>query len=540
MFHTRHSRNAMITAPHHLAAEAGADILRAGGNAVEAMVAAAATIAVVYPHMNSLGGDGFWIISEPGKAPFGIDASGPAAALATLETYRESGFSAIPPRGPKAALSVAGALDGWACALTAARHWGKQLPLRDLLANAISQARDGIHLSASQADLTREKLAELKAVSGFAETYLDPAGHVIPAGGILKQGALASTLEHLATAGLDDFYRGDVARTLAKGFADNDGVLRLEDFESYHALRVKPLSLRLRCARLYNMPAPSQGVTSLMILGLFERLRVEHGDTFAHIHALVEATKRAFTLRDAYLTDPAFMDRDPSAWLKADVLETEARKIDMEHAAPWPHIANPGDTVWMGAADREGRVVSFIQSLYWEYGSAFVPPATGVVWQNRGVSFSLDPDHPNALAPRKRPLHTLNPALAHLDDGRTLAYGTMGGDGQPQTQAAIFTRHVLFDHPLQQAITAPRWLLGRTWGDDATNLKRAVLKLENRFDTTIVKQLIAAGHDVEVVAPFSPLMGHAGMLSVGTNRQGSPMHFKGASDPRSDGAAVGL
>jgi len=530
MIYTKHGQNGMISAPHHLAAEAGANVLRAGGNAVEAMVAAAAAIAVVYPHMNSIGGDGFWIISEPGKEPIGIDACGPAAKLASRDAYKKFGCDAIPARGPLAALTVAGTVSGWSAALEAASGWGKAMPLSDILADAIAHARGGVSVTRGQEELTRDKFDELKAVAGFAETYCTANGEVLVEGAALKQSALAATLERLGEVGLDDFYRGDIARSLADGLERAGSFVRLDDIEAYRARRTAPLSVGLKSGRIYNMPPPTQGVSSLMILALFERLGVEVGEGFEHIHGLVEATKQAFLLRNAHVTDPVHMNIDAASWLKSDFLDACAKDIEMSHAMPWPHVPKPGDTIWMGAADQSGRVVSFIQSTYWEYGSGVVVPGTGVVWQNRGMSFSLDPAHPNTLEPGKRPFHTLNPALARLQDGRTLAYGNMGGEGQPQTQAAVFSRHVMYGVPLQEAITAPRWLLGRTWGDDTTSLK-----LESRFDDALIKRLIAAGHDVELLEPFTSTMGHAGAVSV------SPYGaFEGASDPRSDGAAVAL
>lgn len=530
MIYTKHGRNGMVSAPHHLAAEAGANILRAGGNAVEAMVAAAAAIAVVYPHMNSMGGDGFWLISEPGKAPVAIDACGPAAALATRDAYQEAGCASIPARGPLAALTVGGTVSGWAAALEAASGWGKPMALGDLLADATTHARQGVSVTLGQQQLTQEKLPELSPVPGFTQTYCAPNGDPLPEGALLKQAALAGTLERLSSAGLDDFYRGDVARSLAAGLEGAGSFLRLNDLESYRAARTVPLSVGLKSGTIYNMPPPTQGVSSLMILALFERLGVTAGESFAHIHGLVEATKQAFMLRNAHVTDPAHMKVDAASWLEKEFLDARAKDIDMTHAMAWPHVPKPGDTIWMGAADQQGRVVSFIQSTYWEYGSGVVVPDTGIVWQNRGMSFSLDPSHPNTLAPGKRPFHTLNPALAHLADGRTLAYGNMGGEGQPQTQAAVFTRHVTYGTPLQEAITAPRWLLGRTWGDDTTSLK-----LESRFDPALIEQLSAAGHDVEIVEPFTSIMGHAGAVCVSPTGA-----FEGASDPRSDGAAVAV
>lgn len=515
----------MVTAPHHLAAQAGASVLRDGGNAVEAMVAAASTIAVVYPHMNGIGGDGFWLISEPGKEPIAIQACGPAARLATQDFYREHGDSAIPSRGPRAALTVAGTVAGWASALEATRSWGKALPLSRLLADAIHHATAGVPIARSQAELTASKWEELSPQPGFTSTY---ASNGMPKqGDILRQPALAAVLKRLTEAGLDDFYRGDLARTLTSALENLGSPLRLSDLEAYRAPVVKPLSVQLQTGRVYNLPPPTQGVSALMILGLFERLGVAQAEGFDYIHGLVEATKRAFILRNAHVTDPAYMTVDPGTWLSDIVLRDEAARIDASRAAPWPHAAKPGDTIWMGAADKDGRVVSFIQSVFWEFGSGVVVPDTGVIWQNRGASFTLD-DSINGLQPGKLPFHTLNPSLARLKDGRTLAYGTMGGEGQPQTQAAVYTRHVMFGQDLQAAVTAPRWLLGRTWGAVSTNLK-----LEGRFPQRVLDKLAQAGHDIEVVPDFTDMMGHAGAVC---HHPGGMI--EGASDPRSDGACA--
>ena len=200
---------------------------------------------------------------------------------------------------------------------------------------------------------------------------------------------------------------------------------------------------------------------------------------------MVEATKRAFRVRDRVVTDPDKITADLGRYLSPAFLDAEAAKIDRRKAARWPAPYGEGDTIWMGAADSSGLVVSYIQSLYWEFGSGCVLPATGILMQNRGASFSLDPKALNALAPGRRPFHTLNPALAVLKDGRVIAYGTMGGDGQPQSQAAVFTRHVTFGQPLDKALDAPRWLLGRTWGSTHTNLR-----MESRFDGNLVDRLL--------------------------------------------------
>ena len=519
----------MVSAPHHLAAQAGAAILREGGNAVEAMVAAAAAIAAVYPHMNSIGGDGFWLIAEPGREPVAVRACGGAAALATRAFYAEHGEGAIPTRGGRAAITVAGAIGGWAEALAVAAPWGRALPLDALLTAGIRHARDGVPVTRSQAALTAVKWPELKDVSGFADTF---APHGLPkTGDTLAYPHLAATLGRLARAGLDDFYRGALARSIAQDLEAVGSPLRLADLQAFRAERVAPLSIATSAGRIYNHPPPTQGVSSLAILGLFDRLGVREAETFEHLHGLVEATKRAFLWRNAHVGDPNAMTArgvDPVAFLTDASLDEQAAQIDLRRAAAWPAVAVPGDTIWMGAADAQGRVVSYIQSIYWEFGSGVVLRESGVNWQNRGASLTLTPG-PNELAPGRMPFHTLNPALARLDDGRTLAYGTMGGEGQPQTQAAVFTRHVLFGQNLQAAITAPRWLLGRTWGDDSTNLK-----LESRFDPALVDALVAAGHDVELLGEFEDTMGHAGAVCVHPDGL-----IEGACDPRADGACAG-
>ncbi|WP_342343723.1 gamma-glutamyltransferase family protein [Martelella limonii] len=515
-----------MSAPHRAAALAGRDILEKGGTAIEAMIAAAATIAVTYPHMNGIGGDGFWLIHRPGEAPVGISACGQAAALASPDWYaqRVHGDS-LPTRGGLAALTVPGTIGGWSKALSLVPQ-RRRLPLPALLAAAIDYAENGIAVTGNQAQTTADKLDGLRDVPGFAEVFLTE-GAPPPAGYRLRQKALAQTFRSLAENGLESFYRGALAKNHARMLEACGSPLRFDDFVDYEPEIVAPLRLDTSHGRLYNMVAPTQGVASLMILGMFDRLNVREGESYAHIHGLVEATKQAFIKRNRELGDPRTMESPAQSWLEPGCLDAMAAHIDPHRALDWPYEPKQGDTIWMGAADADGTVVSFIQSVYWEFGSGVTSPETGVYFQNRGAGFSLLPG-PNQLAPGKRPFHTLNPALAVLSDGRVLAYGTMGGEGQPQTQSAIFTRYVQFGMDLQQAITAPRWLLGRTWGDEATSLK-----LEDRFDPAVIEALQAAGHDVERIAPFSDLAGHAG--AVLRHPDGL---FEAASDPRADGAAL--
>ena len=517
----------MVVAPHRAAAEAGAEIIRAGGNAIEAAIAAAATIAVVYPHMNAIGGDGFWLIREPGKEPRYLEACGGAGSGATIRAYRDKGHDAVPTRGPDAALTVAGALSGWNTAYELSQSLGGRLDRPTLLANAIAHAQNGIAVTRSQARLTAEHHAVLSAQPGFAEIFLVD-GKPPETGAVLRQERLADTLDHLARAGFLDFYQGDVASEIASDLARIGAPVTRDDLARHEARLRPPLSVRLQQGTVYNAPPPTQGLASLLILGIFERLGVKRGESFEHVHGLIEATKRAFLLRDRHVTDPIFAG-DLSMHLSPRVLEREAAHIDKGRAAPWPQPAKKGDTVWLGATDATGLTVSYIQSIFWEFGSGCVLPATGITWQNRGASFSLDPKSLNPLEPGRKPFHTLNPAIARFDDGRIMSYGTMGGDGQPQTQGAIFTRHALFGMDLGEAIAAPRWLLGRTWGSDHTNLR-----VENRLDADLILALERAGHEIHVLdEAYSDTMGHAGALI----RRKDGRIF-GASDPRSDGAAV--
>jgi gamma-glutamyltranspeptidase len=528
--HTAGHRRGVVAAPHHAAVEAGRAILAEGGNALEAMIAMAATIVAVYPHMNHIGGDGFWLVRERSGRVRALMGAGRAGANARFDLYREHGHDDIPTRGPLAALTAPGAVAAWMLALEVAKAQGGRLPLTALLDAAIRHAGDGYVVTKSQARLTAEKLAELKDVPGFAATFLADGKPPEP-GTVCRQQALAATLDHLAKAGLADFYRGDVGREIAADLARIGSPVTRADLEHTRADMAEPLSVTISAGTLYNTRPPTQGLASLIILALFARLRVADAESFDHVHGLVEATKRAFRVRDRLITDPDRLPGPLDPFLDGKFLDGEAAKVDRRRAAKWPPSGDAGDTVWMGAADAGGLAVSYIQSLYWEFGSGCVLPATGVLMQNRGASFSLDPNSLNALAPGRQPLHTLNPALAILRDGRIMAYGTMGGEGQPQTQAAVFTRHVLYRQPLADALARPRWLLGRTWGSTVTSLR-----MEDGFDGNLIDRMLAAGHDVEVLAErHSDIMGHAGAVIL---HPGGAL--EGGHDPRADGGAAGV
>ncbi len=524
------SHAGLAVAPHALAAESAAAVLAEGGNAIEACVAMAATLAAVYPHMTGLGGDSFWLLHEPDGEVRALLGVGRSARRIDRQTYIEAGLPAIPYRGGNAAITVAGTVSGWEQALAVSNgEWGGSLPLSRLLADAIGYCRDGYPVTRSQANATATKLDQLATQPGFADVFLRE-GTAPKAGDLLRQPALAKTLQRLAHAGLQDFYQGELAETIARDLAAAGSPLRLDDLTAHRALSAEPLQLKLGGATVFTTPPPTQGAATLMILGQFSRRPEgvavsEDADT---VHWLVEATKQAFRLRNQEVRDPAEMAMSASQLVSAPQLDALAAAIDGETAAPWGEAHNPADTTWFGAIDKAGRMVSCIQSIYHEFGSGLVLPGSGLCWQNRGASFALQPGHPLELKPSTLPFHTLCPSLALFDDGRRMVFGTMGGDGQPQTQAILFTRYANYGQPLAEAVGAPRWLLGRAWGDASDNLK-----LESRFDPAVIETLRSRGHDIVVMGEYEETMGHAGAIVRHPDGR-----IEGAADPRSDGSAA--
>ena len=413
---TSRSTRGMATAPHSLASESACAVLREGGNAIEAMIAAAATISVVYPHMNGIGGDSFWLIHEPGKPVTTIDACGQAAQMATREWYAGHSVSTIPFRGPLAANTVAGTVGGWGLAqqMSGARFGGR-LPLSRLLADAIHHARHGHPVTHSYTATTRAKLAEVRDQPGFAERFLQ-GGDVPQPGTLMVQSSIGATLERIAAAGTGDFYTGELASSITADLKALGSPVGAPDLIAYAATERPPLHISHSRGTLYNMAPPTQGMVALAILGIADRLGLDsvEPESAAYLHRMVEATKQAFFMRDRYVTDPRYMTVEPQSLLTAAEMDKRAARVDLARALPWPAPQPPSDTVWMGVIDGEGRAVSFIQSIYHEFGSGLVLSGTGINWQNRGASFSLDPTALNTLEPGRKPFHTLNPALAHL------------------------------------------------------------------------------------------------------------------------------
>jgi gamma-glutamyltranspeptidase/glutathione hydrolase len=468
----------------------------------------------------------FATIAEPGKPPRAIDASGRAGSLATRARYEKAGHDSVPTRGADAALTVAGTVSGWGAALEVAAALGGRIPRAELLADAVRHAREGVAVSPSLARSFGKHTAAVAEVPGFAGEFLTD-GKAPEEGAVLRRERFADTLDRLAHAGFDDFYRGDVAAALAADLEEAGSPITREDLRRHEAWLGRPLSLRLADGTVFNAPPPTQGIASLIILGLFDRLGVKRGESFEHHHGLIEATKRAYLVRDAEVADPDHAG-ELARYLEPAWFDAEALTIDGKRASPWPNRERGGDTVWMGAIDAKGIAISFIQSIFNAFGSGVVSPRTGILWHNRGASFSLDPASRNSLAPGKKPFHTLNPPLARFDDGRILTYGSMGGDGQPQFQAQIFTRHARFDMEPGDAVAAPRWRL------EVDDEGQGVVAMEDRFDPDLVAALERAGHHVLVLGEgYSDDMGHAGMIV--RRADGRTL---GASDPRADGAAV--
>jgi len=539
---TTMSMNGMVTAPHYLASQAALEILRNGGNAIDAATAAASTLAVVYPQMNTIGGDNFWLIYNAKTHELkALNASGRSGEKATIDFYKRKGYNKIPSRGYLAANTVPGAISGWWQAYSyAQKTMPNNLPWQKLLEPAIGYADNGFPVSASQQhwtevnlDMKDKEIRNLQRFAGFQKTYLKPNGNPYKVGEVFKQKELAQTLKVVATQGADGFYKGEIAQKIVADLQANGGVLTLKDFAEHTANWVQPISVDYRGYKAYNLPPNTQGMASLEILSIlnnFDLKRMGEG-TADYYQVIVEATKQAFADRDRWLSDPEFVKIPLNYLLSAKHDRDLAARIVMSKAATEVKpLAAKGDTVWIGVVDKDGNAVSLIQSIYFDYGSGIVAKDTGVLLQNRGSFFSLNPSKVNHLEPRKRTFHTLNAAMLFKDGKPYLVYGTMGGEGQPQTQAAIVTRIIDFGFSVQDAIEAPRWLLGRTWGVSSNDLK-----IEGRVPQPVIQELLKRGQPVKVVSDYTDTMGHAGAILIDpvTNVK------SGGADPRGDGMAVG-
>jgi len=516
---------AMVVSPHALASAAGARILERGGNAFDAAVAVSACLAVVYPHMTGLGGDSFWLTYSPQEGSVrGYNGSGRAGSLAAPEAF--AGCETIPTRGVRSAITVPGMIDAWAAVHG---EYGR-LAFADALEPAIGYAERGFPLSTDQYAHSRD-CADMLATSPETSAIYLPGGRVPAAGTRFVQKDLARTLRAVAAGGRDAFYQGVIGAEIAGYLQRRGGLMTREDFAAHRGDWVQPLASGYRGYDVYQMPPNSQGFVGLMALNVLEKFdigAIEHGSP-EYYRLLIEAIKLCFRDRDAVLTDPDFADIPLQRLLDKAYAAELASSLLRRGAAPVEAKPMGSDTAYAAVVDREGNAVSFIQSLYFEFGSGIVAGETGILLQNRGSFFSLDPGHINCLMPGKRTFHTLMPAMALRGGHPSLLYGTQGGEGQPQTQTAIFTRMVDYGMNPQQAVSEPRWLWGRTWGEQTSELK-----LESRIDPAVAAALAAAGHEVRIAGAYDGRMGHAHAIQVDESG-----FLLGGADPRSDGAAIG-
>ncbi|MBO0792446.1 MAG: gamma-glutamyltransferase [Ktedonobacteraceae bacterium] len=523
------ARRGVVAAPHYLAAEAGMDMLKAGGNAIDAAIAASATLQVVYPFVCGLGGDVFMLIYDAQSGSlYGLNGSGRSAQAATIERYRELGHTTMPVFGVHS-VTVPGCASGWGAA---AQRFGR-LGLAQSLAPAISYAEEGFAVGPGLHAALTSGLKRPEMHRSWRTHFL-PDGVVPPVGTIKRFPTLAQSLRVIAKDGPEAFYRGELAEQIASFFAREGGLITHEDLAAHQSDWVTPLSVPFAGLRVYELPPNTQGVTALQMLGILDRLDLGADPLDVKtVHPAVEAKKLAFADRAAYLTDRAHMRVDPAALIEPDYLTQRSALIDPNRAQMSLDPGGfTGDTIYLCAADRDGNVVSLIQSNYMGFGSGVVVDDTGIVLQNRGAYFSLDPAAANALAPAKRTLHTLIPSLALRDGRPAMVFGTMGGDGQPQTHLQVYTAVARFGLNIQQALEMPRWVHGTT---HSATPGGETLVVENRFPAETLDALRQRGHIIQEQGPWFTGMGYAqGIVFDPTTGV-----MQGGSDPRAEGIAAG-
>ena len=435
-----------------------------------------------------------------------------------------------------------GTVDGW---WEAYQCYGK-LDWDELFADAIYYAQNGFPAANSLADWTVKDRDLLRNYPSAARIYM-PSGEPPRAGERLVNPALAGSFQRLAESGpRQGFYEGETAARICKALGDQGSPLREEDFASFHSQWVDPISVDYRGYIAYEFPPNTQGFAALQVLNLIEGYDLRSfGDNSAdYFRHMAEAVKLAFADRNAWLTDPEFLDIPLGRLLNKAYAEERRKLIDSQKAMVMENVlpgltpggdilgqsGHGGDTCYLCAVDSDGLAVSVIQSIYHDYGSVEIAGDTGIILQNRGSFFSLEENHPNRLEPGKRTFHTLIPAMLYREGKPYLVYGSMGGEGQPQTHAAIVSRIVDFGYDVQQAIEAPRWLMGRTWGTEVLDLA-----MEGRISDLVYDELKRRGQPVKPVDDWNDNMGHAQAIRLNTQTG----FLEGGADPRGDGAAIG-
>lgn len=491
----------VIATPHRLASAAGAQVLRDGGNAVDAAIAADAVLCVVYPHMTSVGGDLMAIVwPANAAAPVGIVGAGRSGELATIEAVRERGHDTMPERGVLS-ITVPGTVEAWGRLL---ERFGT-LGMAAVLEPALALARDGYVITDRLAVFLRES-AELLAKEPAAHALYPP----MEGGMLLRNPDLASLLRDLGRGGIGSFYRGHIATAIAAAIRRRDGLVTANDLAVHRSQWVEPLSVRYRDLTVFELPPPTQGLTALAMLARLNRVppaQLQPGVGFATIFKRIR--DECYPLRDQYITDPEFAVAPLEPFL------------DPGHVAVGSSDTHEGgDTIYLCAADEYGNLVSLIQSVAYSFGSGIVAEGTGMLLQNRGSYFKLNPDHVNRLEPKKRTMHTLIPAMAARNGRPAIVFGSMGGDGQPQLQTQVLIN--LVDRGLEpaEAVARPRI---RVQADGE------VVSVE--ADDPNARELNRSGLKIELMPPGHHTLGHAHAIVID-----GPAAWRAGADPRSDGA----
>jgi gamma-glutamyltranspeptidase/glutathione hydrolase len=540
----RGARGAVV-APHHLATAAGLRVLEEGGSAVDAAIATNAVLAVVMPSACGLGGDAFWLVWDPATGrQYGLNGSGRAAAAMDPAALRARGLERMPLQGPLT-ITVPGAVRSWG---DGHGRWGR-LDLATVLAPAIALAEGGFPASEGFTAAVERAAPGIEAAigprSGWA-TMFRPAGRPWRPGERIRQPALAATLERLASEGPDDYYEGELARRIAEGLAAAGSPVTAADLAGHTSTWTDPISVDYRGTLVTTHPPNSQGFVALEILNVLVGFEPPSPGAFGPAgcedprwaHLGIEAAKLAMADRDAELTDPEARDIPLGRLLDKSYATSLATRIDPARAARPPASTNPrgGGTIWLGVVDRDGMAVSLIESNYGGFGSGVADPAIGIHYQNRGSYFSLDPDHPNVLAPGKRTLHTLMPGML-LRDGRPwVVVGSMGGDAQPQIHAQVVSALVDGGVDVATAVGAPRWFV-----EPAEHFAPAVeVRAEPRFREGVLDGLAALGHPIVMAGPFDGALGHCHAIELVEGGPALGGTLAAATDPRSEGLPAAM
>jgi gamma-glutamyltranspeptidase / glutathione hydrolase len=518
-------RGGMVASCHPYATFAGVEVLKAGGTAADAALAVNGVLAVTQPNMCGIGGDIFVLYYEAAtRTVHFLNGAGRSGSRASLEELRRRGLSALPVTGAATA-SVPGCVRGWAML----HERFATRPLTELLAPAIHYAERGFPASS----LTRQAIEEFATVTPDAEWHrVFRAGGRAPAlGDVVVQADLGRTLREIGTEGPDVMYRGRVARAIAERMAA-DGFLTLEDLSEHRGEWGEPISVSYRGYTVYETPPPTQGLAALLALNLLEgeRLADVPVHSVEHLHRLLEMVKLAYADRDRWIADPAHARVPVAALLAKDYAARRRRAFDPRKATAYAAGDLDGDTTGFVVADGRGNIASVIQSLFNGFGSGIVVPGTGVVLQNRGRGFRLDPEHPSVLAPRKRPFHTLMASIVIREGRPVIAFSTMGGQGQAMFHVQVLTNLLDYGMDPQEAIERPRFVIGAFTAGEPED----TVHLERRVPADVFESLRGRGHPIKAAPDLFVRTGHAHAI---TFRDGTLL---GGADPRGDGAALGF